>query len=401
MENHHHLIPIFHKYLNNQCSPAEVAELLAHFRTEKEHALLRSLILQQLENFIDEASTKEQVDEPVFDRIFAGVSTQIDQHQQAVVPVIGKRLKYYWVGVAASILMVCSIGLYLYKIQPQSQNSISKNKPYPADVSPGGNKAKLTLANGSVITLDEADNGQLARQKNSVVNKAKDGEVVYQVNNQQAVAGVMEFNTITTPRGGQYAVVLPDGSKVWLNAASSLKFPVAFTGAERNVELTGEAYFEVAKNKQKPFKLTVNGATVEVLGTHFNVMAYHDESKMRTTLLEGAVKISKKDKSGLLKPGQQADIDKQNNIRIAEADTEQAMAWKNGYFKFGRDNIQTIMRQLSRWYDIDVVYEGGIPADEFVGKIRRSANVSEVLRVLELNNIHFKITGKKIIVINI
>jgi transmembrane sensor len=398
LKNHDYLIPIFHKYLNNQCSPAEVAELLAYFRMEGDHGLLRPLILQQLEKNTTDI-TEETVDEAAFDRIFLAVSKQIDSQEQHV-PIIRRRL-HYWVGIAASLFMVFAIGLYLHHNNQQPGNSISQNKPNHTDIAPGGNKAKLTLSNGSIITLDGAKNGQIARQKTGIVNKDKDGEVVYQSNDNQAVANVTELNTITTPRGGQYTVVLPDGSKVWLNAASSLKFPVAFTGPERNVELTGEAYFEVAKNKQKPFKVSVNGATVEVLGTHFNIMAYSDEAKLRTTLLEGSVKISKGDKDGLLKPGMQADIDKQNNIKITEADTEQAMAWKNGYFKFSRDNIQTIMRQLSRWYDIDVVYDGSIPNDEFVGKIRRNANVSEVLRVLELNNVHFKIVNKKIIVTNI
>lgn len=371
---------------------------MAHFRMEDDYEVLRSLIIQQLEKPTEDLA-EEPVDETVFDNIFNAVNKQIDQQEQAI-PAIGRRLNY-WAGIAASLLIVFLFSLYLYRNQQPPENSFNKNKVYTADIAPGSNKATLTLANGSVITLDGAKNGQLAKQRNSIVNKAKDGEVVYQSNTRQATADIVEFNTITTPRGGQYAVVLPDGSKVWLNAASSLKFPVAFTGAERNVELTGEAYFEVAKNKQKPFKLSVNGATVEVLGTHFNVMAYNDEARLRTTLLEGSVKISKNDKSGLLKPGQQADIDKQDNIKITDADTEQAMAWKNGYFKFSRDNIQTIMRQLSRWYDIDVVYEGSIPTDEFVGKIRRSVNVSEVLRVLELNNVHFKIANKKIIVTNI
>ncbi|MCC8424576.1 FecR family protein [Mucilaginibacter sp. UR6-11] len=397
MENHDHLIPIFKKYLDNQCSPAEVAELLDFFRLRSDNDTLRALILEQLDKSVDIAAGEGPVDDAVFDRVFTAISKEIDQQEHAV-PVVNMR-RYYWAGVAASLLIASIIGLYVYK-NKQAGYYTAKVKPYHYDALPGGNKARLTLADGEVIALDNAKNGWAAKQKNGTVTKAKDGELTYESGTGRPTE-IPEFNTITTPRGGQYMVILPDGSKVWLNAASSLKFPVAFTGAERKVELTGEAYFEIFKNKQKPFKLTVNGAVVEVLGTHFNVMAYNDESALRTTLLEGSVKISKNDRNGLLKPGQQAEIDKQNVIRITEADTEQAMAWKKGYFKFNRDNIQTIMRQLSRWYDIDVVYEGKIPDDEFVGKIRRSVNVSEVLRVLELNNIHFKITDKKIIVTNI
>lgn len=396
MENQDRLIPIFHKYLNNQCSPAEVAELFVFFRTGEDPELLRSLIMEQLNKSTEHTSAEEPVDERVFERVFNSISTHIEL-QAPDIQLIGKRL-YYWIGIAASLLIVSSVSLYLYYSARQPSNNLGKNKVHQADIVPGSNRAMLTLSNGVIIALNEARNGELAKQKNGIINKTKDGEVVYRSNSNQAKAVNAEFNTISTPKGGQYAIVLPDGSKVWLNATSSLKFPVAFTGAVRNVELRGEAYFEVAKDKNKPFKLTVNGATVEVLGTHFNVMAYSEETKTRTTLLEGSVKISKGDKSGLLKPGQQADIDRQNNIRINEADTEQAMAWKNGYFKFNRDNIQTIMRQLARWYDIDVAYEGKIPDDEFVGKIRRSVNLSEVLKVLEMSNVHFKIVNKKIIV---
>ena len=395
LENQDRLIPIFHKYLNNQCSPDEVAELFEYFRTENNPKLLRSLILAQLSQSTEQPSSKEASDETDFDRVFDSISHQIDL-QEPSHSLIGKRLQV-WMAIAASFLLISAV-LYFQRSNIPSSNSVSKNKTREVDIPPGSNKARLTLANGEVITLNGAKNGTLVKQKDGIVNKTRDGEVVYQSNNPKDISNIVEFNTITTPRGGQYVVILPDGSKVWLNAASSLKFPVAFTHAERHVELTGEGYFEVQKDKTKPFKLSVNGATVEVLGTHFNVMAYNDEAKIRTTLIEGSVKISKGDKSGLLKPGQQADIDKQSNIMINDADTEQALAWKNGYFKFSRDNIQAIMRQLSRWYDIEVVYEGKIPDGEFVGKIRRNANVSEVLRVLELNNIHFKIANKKIMI---
>lgn len=398
MENHDHLILIFKKYLANQCSPAEVGELLDHFKLTDDHDTLRTLIFEQLEKPVDRLAGEAPVDESVFDRVFTAISKEIDLKEQN--KPVAREYLYYWAGIAASLIIATTIGFYVFKSKPTAGYHTAKINPYHYDAVPGGNKARLTLATGAVIALDNAKNGWVAKQKNGMVRKAKDGELLYESSSSRP-ADIPEFNTITTPRGGQYMVILPDGSKVWLNAASSLKFPVAFTGNERKVELTGEAYFEIFKNKQKPFKLTVNGAVIEVLGTHFNVMAYNDESALRTTLLEGSVKISKNDRSRLLKPGQQAEIDKQNVISISEADTEQAMAWKNGYFKFDRANIQTIMRQLSRWYDIDVVYEGKIPDDEFVGKIRRSVNVSEVLRVLELNNIHFKIKDKKIIVTNI
>lgn len=282
----------------------------------------------------------------------------------------------------------------------------SKKIDVPA---PNGNNAILTLADGSTVVLDSAKNGEVARQGDAQVSKANADRLVYDAlpagNGGGAVrpATVM-YNTVSTRRGGQFQIVLPDGSKVWLNTVSSLRFPTAFSGAERVVELKGEAFFEVAKNAAMPFVVHVvspeeKGMDVRVLGTQFNVMAYDNEAEIRTTLLEGAVKVMKGDNSKVLTPGQQAKLDKQGGLTLDEnADVELAMAWKNGFTSFKSADIRSIMRQVERWYDIDVVYEGNVPERTFSGGISRDANLSELIRLLEVSKIHFKMDGKKLTV---
>jgi ferric-dicitrate binding protein FerR (iron transport regulator) len=275
------------------------------------------------------------------------------------------------------------------------------------DILPGSNRAMLTLSDGSTIVLDEATNGSLASQGNIKVIKLTDGQLSYQSRgadeNSPATDAGNLYNTITTPKGGQYQVVLPDSSVVWLNAASSLRFPVSFAHvARRTVELTGEAYFEIAKNTSAPFTVKHSGTEIQVLGTSFNVNAYADEDAIRTTLLEGSVKVVQQQSAVVLKPGQQASVIHGNDntvnpvIRVQRTDTEDAVAWKNGLFVFNNADIQSIMRQISRWYDVEIRFEGKLPVDKFIGEVPRNSKVSEVLKIIELNNIHFNISGKTI-----
>ena len=241
-------------------------------------------------------------------------------------------------------------------------------------------------------------NGLLTQQGNTDVKKLG-GLLEYKAPASFIRDTVISYNTVSTPRGGQYQIVLSDGSKVWLNAASSIRFPTAFSGSLREVELTGEAYFEVAKNKEKPFQVKVRDMKIAVLGTHFNVKAYEDEAETKTSLLEGSVKIIQGKEAGLLKPGQQAVINfKDDKVKIATADMVEVIAWKNGLFRFEGANIETIMREIGRWYDVEIVYAGKVPMRRFEGKINRNAGLSEVLRILELSNVKFSIAGKKIIV---
>jgi ferric-dicitrate binding protein FerR (iron transport regulator) len=278
-----------------------------------------------------------------------------------------------------------------------------RQAPAPAaDIMPGGNKAILTLGDNTTINLDDAKNGVVGQQGNTQVVKSKEGRLDYYTVG--AKASAITYNLLTTPRGGQYQLALPDGSKVWLNAASSLRYPTAFAGKERVVELHGEAYFEIAPNPSMPFKVAVSQqageapAEIEVLGTHFNVKAYADEPAVHTTLLEGSVRVRKGRNIVPLQPGQQASWNSARDVRVVPADVEEAVAWKNGLFKFNEATIEDVMRQLSRWYDVEVVYTNGIPGDLFRGEIYRNVNVSKVLKVLEASGVQFKVEGKKILV---
>lgn len=306
--------------------------------------------------------------------------------------------------VAASILILLVAGLsyfYLSKIQNKEMRSnIAKNTVLKNDIAPGGNKAVLILANGSSIVLDSVQNGTLTQQGSVKVVKLDNGKLIYEKDeNTNDVA--VQYNTISTPRGGQYQLVLVDGSKVWLNATSSIRFPTSFAGKERDVEITGEAYFEVAHNAEMPFHVKVNGMDVAVLGTHFNINAYDDEEVMKTTLLEGSIKVSQGNKSALIAPGEQAQIaEKTDKIEIKRnVDLDEIVAWKNGKFLFQNADIYSIMRQLERWYNITVSYEGNITNEEFVGVISRNVNISQILSMLERTGaVKFEIEGKKIIV---
>jgi len=273
-----------------------------------------------------------------------------------------------------------------------------------ADHPPGTQNATLTLADGNTITLDSAANGNLAQQGSTKVIKLN-GQIAY--TGKSTAVDPPLYNTIATARGNQYMLILSDGTKVWLNAASSMRFPTAFKGNERRVEITGEAYFEIANNPAMPFKVVAGGGEIQVLGTHFNVNAYADESTVKTTLLEGAVAIRKDDARLVLSPGQQAKFHPQqthaaNNERTItlqkDIDTGQETAWKDGFFWFDNTDIHTLMRQVSRWYDMEVEFKGQISDDGFSGKVARSVPLSKLLKVLEQYEINFRIEGKKIIV---
>lgn len=323
------------------------------------------------------------------------------QMYQQIVESGNRKKQVLWMRLSgiAAVLVLCFCAYFLFY-----QTSLFRKAENPVTaILPGNNKAILTLADGSQIVLDHATNGVLASQANSAITKIKDGQLLY--NAQENMGGntneATSYNTVATPRGGQYQVILPDGTRVWLNSASYLRFPTAFKGKERSVELFGEAYFEVAKNPEKPFKLKVRDMHIEVLGTHFNVMAYEDEPLWKTTLLEGKVKVGKGSRNEMLMPGQQARLNKAGNIQVerVEGAVTEAIAWKNGYFSFSRADLQSIMRQVARWYDVEVVYAGKIPNDEYVGEIRRSADIKETLRILELSHLKFSVEGRKITVL--
>jgi transmembrane sensor len=323
--------------------------------------------------------------------------------ERAILSIVHKRrnnLRY--LQIAASLLIGLSIitGIFLKSTDKiPAQYAVVKKSIYRNDINPGREKAILILANGQKISLDDVKVGKSYKQGSSIVNKLTNGKLVYNAMAVSPYSSTVSYNTIQTPIGGEYQVVLPDGSKVWLNSHSTLYFPTAFQGKERIVKLTGEGYFEVAKNSQMPFKVQVNNTEVKVLGTHFNIMAYTDEPFIRTTLLEGSVTVSKGPVQKTLVPGQQAMVDNNGAIAVNYANMDTAVTWKNGYFNFDRDDIQTVMRRLARWYDMDVEFEGKMSNDEFSGKIRRNVKASKALQFLELTNLHFKVEGKKVTVI--
>ncbi|MEC5143636.1 FecR family protein [Chitinophaga sp. 212800010-3] len=305
---------------------------------------------------------------------------------------------WWWKAAAAAVVLVLvTAGIFFFRrgdapLQPGPELA----QRYKNDVAPGGNKAVLTLADGSHIVLTDAKNDTLGRQGNTSIIKLHDGQVLYKGGKAPAT---IAYNTLTTPRGGQYQLTLPDGTRVWLNAASSLRFPVAFTGNNRLVELTGEGYFEVASQPGKPFLVKSNGAEVAVLGTHFNIMAYTNEHAIEVTLLEGAVNVSRSGAVKKLLPGQQASIRQDNSITVANTTAQEAVAWKNGFFIFEHADITAVMRQVERWYDVEVVYEGDPPKMLFGGGMQRSLPLSGILKLLEKNHVLFKVDGRKITVL--
>ena len=327
----------------------------------------------------------------------------------------------FWLPVAAALIVSIGAGIY-YFLLPQQERATPVSVIAPQlqnDALPGTNKAILMLDNGKTILLDDSQDGVLVKQGGTAVSKQGENLMYKGKGNNDKDAPVV-FNTLTTPRGGQYKLVLADGSKVWLNASSSIRYPVSFTGNERKVEITGEVYFEISQlsvdglkgkaTKRIPFIVKVNmlgreGAEVEVLGTHFNINAYDDEDAISTTLLEGSIKISpprpneKSLEAVIITPGQQARLNKNGLLQLVkEVNIEETVAWKNGLFMMDGVAIPAVLRQLARWYDVDIVYGNGIPEGRITGDIPRDMNLSEVLKVMELSGVHFKIDNKKIIV---
>lgn len=317
--------------------------------------------------------------------------------QKRVIPFYKR--KSWRMAAAASIIIVA--GVLLYYIHPASPKkeltSKETNVPNQSPVIPGKDRATLTLADGRVIDLDSSGAGLLAQEgSTSIINK--DGKIIYDPNKKGS--GETIYNTISTPRGGQYQLVLPDGSKVWLNATSSIKFPVAFAGNSRTVELNGEAYFEVTKNPARPFVVKVKDVEVKVLGTHFNVMAYGEEGKIATTLLEGSVHVSRGAENHVMVPGQQA-VWKENGEYVLDehADLEEVISWKNGKFYFNNADIKIIMRQIARWYDVDVEYRNISAQTQLGGVVSRKEDLRQLLNYFEIaGKVHFTIEGRKIIV---
>lgn len=388
---------LFEKYLDNQCSPEELKQLLAHFNNPSDEQVLKELIRESLaadnESIVFDEKQRSQATE----ESYLVIKTHIDAERGKVIPFHQKT----WFRVAASVVILFSALAIFFLNKPLQKGmvEVKQENKYKNDIAPGGNKAVLTLADNTQIILDSVSNGDLSKQGNVKIIKL-DGQLTY---NTSGMSTQVLYNTITTPRGGQYQLILADGSKVWLNAASSLRFPTNFVGKERKVELTGEGYFEVARNTSMPFKVNIAGkGEVEVLGTHFNINSYGDEASINTTLLEGKVRVTEfaGKSSQLLIPGQQAQFSTGSTISInKDIDVEKVVAWKNGKFIFYDEDIRSVMRQLEKWYDLEVKYSGNVTKDLFVGVVSRNVNISQILTMLEkTGGVDFEIWGKTIIV---
>ncbi|SMD10354.1 FecR family protein [Pedobacter nyackensis] len=350
-----------------------------------------------LETYYNMFDVKEDLindeNEPLFSELKDDIKAKIDQRIAG--PKI-KKLSYSWIkyGAAAAALLFVSVSIYFFVYQQKDDPIAQMDRA----ISPGGNKAILTLANGQQIVLNDAAKGEISKQSGISVSKSKDGELIYTVVDANEKSTENARNTISTPKGGQYTIMLSDGTKVMLNSASSLTFPTSLNEQDRIVELNGEAYFEVAKQKNRRFRVVSGLQTVEVLGTHFNVNAYADEQTIKTTLLEGAVKVSTVKESTLIEPGEQAVLDRAygNTIAKHRVNINRETAWINGIFSFEGDDLKSVMRQIARWYDLNVIYVGPISEEKYFGEISRSSKLSEVFKILELNNVNFDVVGKTV-----
>lgn len=383
---------LLEQYVADASTPAETKEFFGWIKKSDDDALLKHKIK---ELWSDQKNDKKLPDVE-WNKIYTKIIST---------PVIGKR--YIWPHIAAAVVIILlfSTGIYLI-FNHHSLKQVAETETPPKiknDIAPGGNKAILTLANGRQISLESTANGALTQQGNIKIIKLDSGRLAYKA--LKGKPGEVLYNTISTPRGGQYQVILADGTKVWLNAASSLHFPTSFTGKVRNVQLTGEGYFEVAHNAKMPFYVEIGDMTVKVLGTHFNINGYNDESVIKTTLLQGSIRVSKGTVSKIIRPGEQAVLqhqeDQKGEIKVINADVDAAVAWKNGRFIFQGINIQSVMRQLARWYDVDVSYQGNVTNELFVGVLNRSRyeNISQILDMLEkTRTVSFAISGRHVTV---
>jgi ferric-dicitrate binding protein FerR (iron transport regulator) len=375
---------LLEKYLTDSISESEKAMLFEMLQSSDYESELEQIIDNGfLEGKINGLANPDRA-KALFDKI-----TEAGQVYRK--PFISRRLRYTTTA-AAAILLLISVAIYTFR--ETNNTSISGKGKTNGEIVPGSDKAMLTLTDGSVIILDSTGSRAI-KQGNTAIHEHS-GQLQYLQQEQETVSGL---NTLATPRGGQYRLRLPDGSNIWLNAASSITYPTAFTGSRRKVAITGEVYMEIAKNENMPFEISVNGIEITVLGTRFNVNAYKDEPSITTTLLEGAVKVSRGNNDQLLMPGQQEQLLPNGKVEIVnDIDTASIVAWKNGMFSFNDADIPAVMRQINRWYDAEIVYQSEV-SQHFMGSIPRTVPISKLLTMLELTGrLHFRIDGRKIIV---
>ena len=350
---------------------------MAFIRSSKNRELVQSL----LDDHLQDGEDKGWMYRAQTDRIFQRLNLNEGGDE---VEIRSRNIRFTLLKTAAAAVLILASAWAVFMIKSPAKKETAAAIA-AEDVLPGGNKAVLVLPGGQQVKLDSLQTGNTGSNEGAVIKRSEDGHLVYFAADNGKLKG---FNTIRTPRGGQYEVVLPDGSKVWLNAASSITYPAAFNAGERRVMLTGEAYFEIASlwrnNKKVPFVVETGRQKIEVLGTRFNVNAYDDETGIKTTLIEGKVKVTTENETVILKPSQQFNLGAEG-ISTKKVDVEPAIDWKNGDFLFADEDLKSVMRKIARWYNVEVIYDSEIPEESLSGQISRSRNLSEVLRMLELS----------------
>lgn len=388
---------LIQKYVNDSCSKEERDEFFDAIRDTKSNDALHEF-MEESWSGLEHNETNPNVD---WNRMYENI---LGSNEHKVVKITQQ--KKWWYAAAAVIAGLGIVSVLL--LNNNKSNELAKteqpSKQYERSGTTGFSKAMLTLADGRQVKLDTAPRGTISDQGPARVVKLAAGQLSYQRTGGPAAGNLPEsrYNTLTTPVGGQYQVMLSDGSQVWMNASSTLRYPVSLEEGQRTIELTGEAYFEVkpaydmATGKKLPFSVMANGTEVQVLGTHFNVMAYNNEPVTRTTLLEGSVRVARNNEFGLLKPGQEAVVQESGAIKVQQANSKEAIAWKNGYFEFNNADLQTVLKQAERWYDVKFDYNGTIKAG-FTGEISRKVSIVQFIQILEsTKKVHFDIREKSI-----
>lgn len=392
MENKDYLKQLLDKYLDNTATASEMQALFAALQSDDSSRQdWEELLMPVFKTAKPIENYRPEEWEPV-------VQTVLNDKGYTAQP--AKRIKLFTMPRVAAAAAVVLVGTTLIFFLNRKEAVTGKPAIARQDVAPAGDRAMLTLADGRTVLLDSAANGILAQQGNTTITKSADGSVSYEAGAGNAAG--MAFNTLSTPRGGKYKITLPDGTLVWLNAATTLRYPVRFAANERKVEVNGEAFFDVAGNARAPFTVVSEGQEVRVLGTQFNLNAYADEADTRTTLLSGSVMIKQRKAAGtasaILKPGQQSQVSAAGLKMDEQADIEQVVAWKNGQLSMQNLDIKAVMRQISRWYDVDVIFEGPLPVNRFGGLLDQQLYLSNIMEVLREKGIQCRLEGKKLYV---
>lgn len=390
MKEYTELKDIFERYISGQLNEDEVREFLAHVQSGEDSELLKELIEDTLGDAVEVSQFNDLLVQSTLDQSWLALQERINP--------VPTRKVWTWkrtMGMVASLLCISSLGLWVYLSKQSARTEAIIEHEL---IIPGQQAATLTLADGTQIRLAETEDGELAKDGAVVISKTADGQLLYEI--KEGVGSSSGYNTLSTARGETYRVKLPDGTQVWLNASSSLRYAANFSlHASRNVQLKGEAYFEVARDTEKPFIVHTDGQEVQVLGTHFNISSYTEESAVRTTLLEGSVRIVYQNKQTTLQPGQQSNLNDTGTLYIRQVDTEPIISWINNEFMFDGDNIDEVMRKLERWYNLKVIYKGIKTEEKFGGEVSRFEEVDKVLQLLEkTGGVRFKIEGRTVYV---